>query len=64
MPDPMDESERHRRPAVFSVEKLVDQYGVVFADQAGFPGPAAWEHDWSTPYPALRATVAQERDRG
>jgi hypothetical protein len=50
--------------AVFSVEKLVNEYGVVFADQSEFPGPPAWEHDWRNPYPVFGDSVTLEREPG
>lgn len=57
---PVDDKE----PAVFSVEKMANEYGVVYADQSAFPGPPAWEHDWQEPYPAFSDRVVLEREPG
>lgn len=51
-------------PAVFSVEKMANEYGVVHADQSEFPGPPSWEHDWNDPYPGFGERVALRRDPG
>ncbi|MBE1875861.1 hypothetical protein [Myceligenerans pegani] len=42
----------------------MNEYGVVYAEQSEFPGPPAWEHDWSTPYPPFDHPVPLDHDPG